>query len=158
MQFCDVNLYLMARLTYLFLISLLATGVVTGDCRGLAEEILKFCWFGWWLFWVSWLEFLPLIQCSSYRFCRSYRNSATRQHADYLSSSPSLCIMSSVHTILYIHHVIIHFSTPSVVFSLFSLYSPLHFILRPSMVLCRGLWNKACKFSSNYDTSRINSI
>lgn len=42
MEFCGVEVYLMARLTYLFIylfifiISLLAMDVVTHDCRGLA--------------------------------------------------------------------------------------------------------------------------
>lgn len=54
MKFCGVEVYLMARLTnllhlFIFLISLLATAVVTDDCRGLGGGILEFCWFGWWL-------------------------------------------------------------------------------------------------------------
>lgn len=53
-KFCGVEVYLMARLTnllhlFIFLISLLATAVVTDDCRGLGGGILEFCWFGWWL-------------------------------------------------------------------------------------------------------------
>lgn len=46
-KFCGVEVYLMARLTnllhlFIFLISLLATAVVTDDCRGLGGGILEF--------------------------------------------------------------------------------------------------------------------
>lgn len=44
MKLCGVNLDLTAGLSYLFiLISLLATGVVTGGCRSLGGGILEFC-------------------------------------------------------------------------------------------------------------------
>lgn len=75
MKFCGVEVYLMSRLTYSFiylfiLISLLATGVVTDDCRGLAGGILEFCWSGWWLSeQVDWNFSLFFSLSSSCRFC-----------------------------------------------------------------------------------------
>ena len=65
MKFCGVEVYLMARLTnllhlFIFLISLLATAVVTDDCRGLGGGILEFCWFGWWL-WTKLIGFFQFM-------------------------------------------------------------------------------------------------
>lgn len=132
MKFCGVEVYLMARLTnllhlFIFLISLLATAVVTDDCRGLGGGILEFCWFGWWL--LEQVDWIFSVHVGSARRDANSQSCTARQESmeTILSMSSTLSLYLSVFprgrlTVIYLFTPVQRSISPSTSLLAFTLH------------------------------------
>lgn len=129
-KFCGVEVYLMARLTnllhlFIFLISLLATAVVTDDCRGLGggilELLIRLVAFG-----ASWLDFFSSCGFSS-PWCQQSCTARQESMETILSMSSTLSLYLSVFprgrlTVIYLFTPVQRSISPSTSLLAFTLH------------------------------------
>lgn len=121
MKFCGVEVCLMARLTclfiylFIFLISLLATGVVTGHCYGLSRGNIKVFVDSAGGFWSKLIGFFSRAVHVCFSSPRSVARHVSSVHLfKYLCIHPSLC--PSIFSLLHLYTL--HTSPSHVLFSL----------------------------------------